>query len=406
MPKRKNGTGTLILLDNGKYRLVKQVGTLDNGRPRRVTVTGTSETDCLRKMRKLEEKLSKCVSSEMFKKMIVSELCNAHLGEHLNQKERLKPKSADRRESTIRNQIEPYAIGNMQVLSVEPTDVSQHIERLISEDKVSVSSIIKTLNIINAAYRWAGEQNFTNYNPCTPVMERLKNRLKNLETRNSSDGVVVVLSNEQADSLKKYVANMKGSEPDYRYLTGLSVLLLLNTGIRVGELCGLRWKDWSPKTNTLNICRTRNISKNRNSNEKGEIFIPNENEVKNYHSRTLALNDESISVLEEMYRINTMNDPDDYIMANRSQKPTNPSNYDNCINKIYKKAGFPKDISGAHVLRRTCATMMHDAGCRVEDIAAYLGDTPETIQKHYISMTKRIVAGDEIKNVVNYPRKK
>ncbi|MCR4683926.1 MAG: site-specific integrase [Lachnospiraceae bacterium] len=406
MPKRKNGTGTLILLDNGKYRLVKQVGTLENGRPRRVTVTGTSETDCLRKMKAYEEKLSTCISSISFTKMTVTELCNSHLGEHLDQKNRLKPKSADRRESTIINQIEPYAIGKMQVLSVEPTDVSNHIERLINEDKVSVSSIIKTLNVVNAAYRWAGEQNYTNYNPCTPVMERLKNRLMNLEKRNSSDGVVVVLSNEQVDNLKKYVEQMKDSEPDYRYLTGLSLLLLLNTGIRVGELCGLRWKDWSAKTNTLNICRTRNISKNRNSIEKGEIYIPNENEVKNYHSRTLALNDEATAALEEMYRINTMNGPDDYIMTNRSKKPTNPCNYANCINKIYKKAGLPEDISGAHVLRRTCATMMHDEGCRVEDIAAYLGDTPETIQKHYISMTKKIVAGDEIKNVVNYPRKK
>ena len=54
MSKRKNGQGTIIKLENGKYRLVKQVGILPNGRPKRLTVTGTSETDCIKKMSKKE----------------------------------------------------------------------------------------------------------------------------------------------------------------------------------------------------------------------------------------------------------------------------------------------------------------------------------------------------------------
>ncbi len=406
MGRRKNGLGSFEKLPNGNLRMRKQFGTLPNGRPRILTVTGSSETDCLKKMRLREDETGdQCFDSGAIRKITLSELCYRHLNEHLSERGRLKPKSADRRESTIRNQIEPYRIGRLQALAVSPTDINKHIELLIKEGKVSVSSIVKTLDVINAAYKWAKDQYYTEYNPCTPVQDRLKTRLKNLEKRDSSDGVVIVLSKDQAEQLTKMVDDLCEKAKPYRYLMGLSMLFLLHTGMRVGELCALRWCDWSESSNTLTISKTRNITKNRNSKGPGDTYIPNENSVKNYHARTIALTGEAAIVLAEMKRVSPKTDPTDYILLGRSNEPSNPSNYDSNISKLYRLAGLPDEISGAHILRRTCATMMHDNGCRIEDIAAYLGDTTETIQKHYISLTKKIVADGEVKNVVQVPRK-
>jgi integrase len=175
--------------------------------------------------------------------------------------------------------------------------------------------------------------------------------------------------------------------------------------MRVGELCALRWRDWTQELGTLSIVATRNISKNRKAKGKGDLYIPNENPVKNYHSRTIALSEAAANVLSEMKRISPRTSGDDYILLNRRGRPTNPSNYDANIRGLYREANLPDEISGAHILRRTCATKMHDEGCRIEDIAAYLGDAPETIQKHYVSLTKRIMADGEVKNVVQLPRK-
>ena len=73
------------------------------------------------------------------------------------------------------------------------------------------------------------------------------------------------------------------------------------------------------------------------------------------------------------------------------------------LNKMYREAGLPNNITGAHILRRTRATDMHNAGARLEDIGSYLGDTPETILKHYISVTKKIIADGKVLNVVKLP---
>lgn len=406
MRRRINGMGSLVKLSDGRYRLKQQCGFLPNGKPRILTVTAGSETACIKKMHKRQEELeSIALCEENFGKITLASLCYNHLEKHLSEVKRLKPKSADRREGTIRNQIEPYKIGKIQAKAVTRDDISNHIELLISEGELSVSSIVKTLNVINSAYKWACDQGYLNTNPCTPVLEGLRVRLRLLESRNSSDGVVIVLSREQKERLVKTVWDTLDTVPAYRAIFNLSVLLLLYTGMRVGELCALRWSDWSPKTNTISITKTRNVAKNRYSKGKGDVYIPNENEVKNCHSRTIELSADAKKVVERIYEISPKHDADDYILLNRKLTETNPSNYDTNLKPLYKAAGYGAEISGAHVLRRTCATDLHEDGYRIETIAAYLGDLPETIRKHYISMTKKLVADGEVKNAVSLKNK-
>ena len=403
MGRRKNGQGSIKILPDGRYRMRQKVGFRDNGVARVLTVTGTSESDCIKKMKKkttqLENNLS-VAGTSLIKKITLTELCNIHLNEHLGQRDRLKPKAADRRESTIRNQIEPYPIGSLQVPSITPQDVNGHIEHLLREGKLSVSSVEKTFDVINSAFKWAESQYYIDFNPCKPIRDKIKNRLKNLKKKDSSEGIVEVLSEDQKQMLETYVNSLDGAAM-HQQLMGLSILFLMYTGIRVGELCALRWKDWSHEGNTININKTRNIVKNRE--KTGGRYTANENAVKNYHSRTLVLSRKAQEVLEKMHQINPKNRDDEYILINRSGTPSNPSNYDANIGKYYRGAGLPDSVSGAHILRRTKATALHIAGVSLEDIASYLGDTKETVLKHYISLTKKIVADGKILNVVELP---
>ena len=323
-----------------------------------------------------------------------------HLNEHLSERDRLKPKAADRRESTIKNQIQPYPIGSYQFLSITSFDIKNQIELLINEGKLSVSSIVKALDVINAAFKWALNNGYIEKNPCVPVLDSLKKRLKKLEYRENAEGIIIVLSEDQITRLIRTVESLKDAPESYRYAFGLSTLFLLKTGIRCGEGCALRWSDWSRESHTLCISKTRNVCKNRNSKGEGDTYIPNENVVKTSNTRTILLNEEANSILETMYDLTLRKTPDDYIFLNRKQKPTNPSNYDVCINRLYRLSDLPSNITGAHILRRTFATREYDAGKRVDDIAKYIGDTVETVRKHYISITKKMMVGGEIKNVV------
>lgn len=403
MSKRSNGEGTFTTLDNGKVEMRKMIGYKSNGKPNIKKVRGTSKRDCLEKMKLKEKALGKVNDcNSVIKKWTVADLCNMHWQEDSRKIGKLKSSSVDRREVTIKNQIENYPIGGLNAISVRSQDIVNHIELLIGRD-YSVSTVTKTLNVLNAAYKWANKNEYFKVNPCTKEFEDLKDRLEKLEKRNSSDGVVIVLSEEQSEQLKKYVKILRCNYT-YKYIFGLSMVLLLSTGMRVGELCALRWKDWSSGTNTLSITKTRLWVRNRENELPRNIVI--ENEIKNYQSRTIVLSPDASSVIEEIYRVTSKKNPDDYIFLGRTQKPSNPKNYDQKISDYYSDMGMPSNISGAHILRRTCATNMHFAGCSIEDIASYLGDTPETILKHYICLTKKLVAGTEVLNAVPYPTKK
>ncbi len=409
MKRRKNGEGSISKLSNGKYRMKKQVGFLPNGKPRVLTVTGETAKDCIRKMdlreKEFEEENPLIADETNIKKLTLTELCLQHLNYDISI-DALKPSSANRREDTIRNQIDKYPIGMYQAMTVTPQDVINHIENLINEGKVSISSIEKTINVINAAYKWAKNQGFMISNPCVPIWDRVKSRTDKLKTKNSSDGYVIILSDQQVDLLEAYADKEKDSNKTYKYRSILGMMLLLHTAMRVGELCALKWNDYDEKNGVLTIRRTRNVIRVKEQNTGDNKYVPNENSVKNYHSRTIKLNPNAVAVLREMKRVSIKTKPNDYILLSKKDTPSNPRLYIKRINKYLAEAGLPSDVSGAHIFRRTLATKMFNEGARVEDIAAYLGDRPETIRDHYISLTQRIISDGEVINVVNYPVQK
>lgn len=416
--KRRNGEGSFIHLPDGKVRMRQQVGYHPNGKQRILTVTDTSETKCLKKMRDRINNLSFNNNNYVreIPKFSLTELCYKHLEYDCNseiiisnmddkKKDLLKPKAVDRRKSTIRNQISKYEIGNKKINSVTSNMVKNHIEYLIRNTSLSISSIEKTLDVINAAYRWAIEQGYSSSNPCTAMIRKTKKTLKKLETRNSSDGIVRVLSPEQIVCLEEFILERNDKIP-YQQIMGLSILLLLYTGMRVGEMCALRWNDWIIQSQSLDINKTRYVSGSNAVEESYSVdqkieYRPGEGPVKNDKARTIKLSDKATEVLMTIKSLSPKINSDDYIVINKKFNPTNPSNYGVNINKIYLKAGLGQEITGAHILRRTFATSRFNEGKSLEKIASYIGDTPDTVKKHYLCLTKKVMSGDKILNIVD-----
>lgn len=404
--RRPKGTGHFDSYGKGGYRLRLQIGIKEDGKPKIITAVGKTQDECWRKLKKKMKLYKSSNNAESdYQKITVAELCYKHLDAHLGEKDRLKARSADRREGTIRNQIEKYCIGDMQVASVKPTDISSHIEYLIANTALSVSSIEKTLNVLNSAYNWGIAQGKLDYNPCTAVLDSLQHRFTNISAKHTTDSDIVVLSAEETVKLKAEAVKTNNNGV-LIHRNGLACLLLLETGMRIGELCALRVGDYNSGTRTLSITRTRGISKNRSAKAEESVYTPQENIVKNCHAREIALTDEAKEIIEKMVLRLKDTNANNYLYVNKNGDPSDPSHFGKAINTLYRAAGLPAEISGAHVLRRSFATNEHDKGADVVDIAAYIGDTPETVIKHYISTRKKIRAGNITKNVVLSPSAK
>lgn len=398
--RNAKGQGCFVTCEDGMILFRKGVGCKPDGKRKVLVVRAKSKEACVKMMKEKEDKWNK--QRKLFNIDIVctvEDLCTRHLNIQSENGE-LKPRSVDRREQTIKNQIAKYRFGHMQLGAVTPADIEDHINVLIKEG-LSVSSVVKALDVLNAAYNWAVARGDLDYNPVEQIKKSLKRRLSKLEEKNEYDADVIVLTNEEEEqflneSLKKF------PNGNYKYAGGLFGRLLLHTGMRVGEMISLKWEDYNKEHGILTINKSTSMCKNRNKSDDENSFVPTLGSTKNQKARVISLSQEAIddlSLIRE-YRPGRQND---LICRTRNGKQYTATELEHCMGTIYKNLGFDEKISGLHLLRRTFATKMYEKGADAKTIAAYIGDLESTTLKYYIAVRKKMRIGNDMRQVVPLP---
>ena len=406
MPKGKNrnakGQGSFTRNDNGTVTYRKGVGFKADGNRKTLTVTAATEAACIKLMKQKEaEWLNEKRRTQISESDNVEELCQRHL-EFQIQNGELKPKSIDRREDTIRNQIGKYQIGKMQIQAITPADVENHISTLIKTG-LSVSTIKKCLDVLNAAYEWAVVRSELSYNPVLQIKRSIAKRLSKLENKAAADADVIVLSVEEEEAFYKETQKRNANNGKYKYAGGLYGALLLHTGMRTGEMIILQCKDYDAENGLLTINKSTSMSRNRKA--KGEAdakYVAIQGSTKNQKARVIKLSDDA---LIDMKRISEVKPgrPDELICRTKTGRQYTATMLEHCMGTIYKHTGFLSQVSGLHILRRTFATRMYENGADVKEIAAYIGDLESTTMQYYIAARKKVVVGDEVRQFVPLP---
>lgn len=173
----------------------------------------------------------------------------------------LKPKSYDRLEQTLTYQVIPY-IGHLQVAAIQPDDVQKMVNEL--KDKgLSYSTIKKAYDAVNDCFRNGVIKRTVIYNPALGVSIPAKKSFGKTKIK--------CYTKEEAELLcKASTACYKNGKPIYRL--GNIVKLTLNTGLRLGELLGLRWEDISFENRTITVYQTVVVVKDRNINSENKYL--------------------------------------------------------------------------------------------------------------------------------------
>ena len=164
----------------------------------------------------------------------------------------------------------------------------------------------------------------------------------------------------------------------------LGVLLCLFTGLRLGELCALKWADIDFVSKTLTVRRTVQRLYVDNACAKTALV---ESSPKSGNSRREIPLQDTVSELLADYR-----DGKEYVFG--GDKPLDPRTMQNHYKKILKEAGiFYKNF---HTLRHTYATNCIEGGADIKSLSEMLGHSSVKITLNYYvhpSMdTKRIYA--------------
>ena len=399
--RNAKGVGSFKQNADGTVTHRKSVGFKPNGRRKVFTVTAKTKSACIKEMRKKEEAWNRLKNrGQIHYNETITELCCKHLEYQISNGD-LKGKSIDRRECTIENQIEGYDLGYLQVHTVTSTDVEIHVKKLITEGKVGESSICKVVDVLNAAFEWAIRQGDLEKNPVRSIKPELIRKIKKMSCKGANEADVAVLSDEEVKLFERE-ATATLNNGRAKYTAGFYCLLLLYTGMRVGEMLALRWKDW--KGDHLVIEKSISMAKNRNKeSEEENNYVSLEGSTKNQKARTIELNKEAKYILQKIKYSRDSSLPDEFIVTTKTGKINTASNLEHRMKVIMKNAELQGVKGGLHIFRKTFATRMYESGARVEEIAAYIGDLESTTQKYYIAIRKKVVSNGEVRQVVKLP---
>lgn len=249
-------------------------------------------------------------------------------------------------ESTIKYHISPL-IGNQRLSTLNKVNYKKlFIDALRSENKYSEASILTWHKIVMRIMNTAVENQIIPSNP-----------LKGFKF-----DLVVARRSFTKDELKLFIDTLE--KRDIRIQTVF--LTLLKTGIRKGELMGLRWHDVNIDERYLDINTTR-----------GDY---GENAPKTKTSIRKVYFDESLVSLIKKYKAfeqqnllkkgRTLKDSDYFILSSWNQ-PVNQSKITYHFRMLCKEAGV-SNIT-VHGLRHTHATFLIEAGANIKYVSARLG---------------------------------
>lgn len=299
-------------------------------------------------------------------------------------KDQLHIRSEESIESTLRCYILPF-MGRMKAKDVTPVIVQQLMN---SVRKYSKSTQKKVLQHTRSIFQMAVEENYIEKSPVR----------KSLKAKGSDPDEKIPLTHEQSDAL---LASVEGTRA-YPL-----VLLLLYTGLRIGEALGLMWSDVDFEEGTITVNRSIVYP-----TKHQEGLINEEMKTEAAH-RTIPVPDILIDVLKE----ERANSKSVFVFAMQNGSHMSAGSYRSLWRLIdYRTVGrtdsrrelIDRSLDfrvHPHLLRHTCITRWFEAGLDIKEVQHLAGHTsPELtlqIYTHYMAQERRKETAKKIRAIAN-----
>lgn len=248
----------------------------------------------------------------------------------------------------IRPQLGSYLLSELTTRVVEEFIARQFTSgRLDHSGGLSNKTVTDILTIIKSTMEYAEYLGFN----VSCNLSRLIVKKENKEMR-------VLTVNEQ-----KSLSNILLTDTD---LYKFGVLLSLYTGIRIGELCALQWKNLNLTDSVLKITKTLQRIPNLSSGTaaRTKIVIT---EPKSRHSvREIPMPDFLTDKARQFSGL-----PEEYVLTGKKGKYVEPRTMQNHFKTYIEESGIK--CTNFHALRHTFATRCVEAGFDIKSLSEILG---------------------------------
>jgi len=178
-------------------------------------------------------------------------------------------------------------------------------------------------------------------------------------------------------------------------LRNLCILFDLYTGLRIGELCALQWKDIDFINSTVSINKTVKRIKNINKEINKKTLLILDKPKSESSVRIVPVPTFLIDLLKKFE-----NDNKDFFIFTNSIKPKDPRSLEKYFSNVLNKCNIKNIVF--HSLRHTYATRSREAGIDIKILSELLGHSSYKVTLDIYVHTPFDFKKDSVKSLVNY----
>ena len=278
----------------------------------------------------------------------------------------------DRYECTAENQIYPY-IGDKPVEDITSADIKKLMTLHLNKG-YAFTTTKKTYSILKMYFDHLFREGQINYNPMamiTMIKKANYDAAQNKETKAKCDEVTVFTDEEleliRAEAFRKF----GNGKPVYQQ--SAAYFLMLNTGLRGGEVCGIQTSDIDRENRVVHSRRgVKEIHVRDGMEYNGRLEVKVGKLKSSTSMRDIPLNDTAIEMIKSLQEEVYLGE-DAPLIPDENGNFTNPRNMRARFYRILNALGL--EHKGLHAFRHTFATRCIEAGVKPVVLKNWLGHT-------------------------------
>lgn len=323
----------------------------EHGERKRKSFSGTTKQAVNRKMTEyVSEFENQIIDSDESKKMLKDSM---QTWLQVFKFPSVEPTTYDRSECSAKNQIYPL-LGEKAVGDITSADIINLLNYWMNKG-YAYTTVKKAYVVLNEYFRYLYREELIAKNPMANVEMIKKSNFLSAQNKENlpTNETVTVFTAEEIEKFKKECFRCWGTGKGL-YQQSAAYILMLNTGLRTGELLGLLNSDIDIENKTLTVRQGVKEVSRRNGTEftsGREIKIGKPKSTAS--KRNVPLNKTAIEMIEELRREAYFgeNTP---LVCDENGGYTRPVNFRKRYYRILRAAGIEQ--KGLHSLRHTFAT--------------------------------------------------